>query len=85
VTRTVESGLLARLLVRHRPDRRGDAPPGLRPPVDPVRRARLAGDFLHDRMEHSPTSATGTGWERTPWHATQRAAWEALKKASLDG
>jgi hypothetical protein len=18
------------------------------------------------------------GWERTPWHATQRAAWEAL-------
>jgi hypothetical protein len=21
-----------------------------------------------------PTSATGTGWERTPWHATQRAA-----------
>ena len=25
-------------------------------------------------MEHSPTSATGTAWERTPWHATQRAA-----------
>jgi hypothetical protein len=23
------------------------------------------------------TAATGTGWERTPWHATQRAAWEA--------
>jgi len=34
------------------------------------------------RMEHSPTSATGTGWERTPWHATQRAAWEALDCAS---
>ena len=30
-------------------------------------------------MEHSPTSATGTGWERTPWHATQRAAWVALE------
>jgi hypothetical protein len=30
-------------------------------------------------MERSPTSATGTGWERMPWHATQRAAWEALK------
>jgi len=30
-------------------------------------------------MEHSPTSATSTGWERTPWHATQRAALEALK------
>jgi hypothetical protein len=37
--------------------------------------------FLATGMEHSPTSATGTGWERTPWHATQRAAWEALKKA----
>ena len=23
----------------------------------------------------------GTAWERTPWHATQRAAWEALKNA----
>jgi hypothetical protein len=32
-------------------------------------------------MEHSQTSATGTGWEGTPWHATQRAAWEALRKA----
>jgi GNAT superfamily N-acetyltransferase len=31
-------------------------------------------------LEHLPTSATGTGWERTPWHATQRAAWEALKE-----
>jgi hypothetical protein len=43
--------------------------------------------LLHDaahlyttRMEHSPTSATGTGWERTPWHAMQRAAWAALRK-----
>ena len=25
-------------------------------------------------MEHSATSATGTAWERMPWHATQRAA-----------
>jgi hypothetical protein len=31
-------------------------------------------------MEHSPTSATGTAWERTPWRAVQRAAWEALRK-----
>jgi hypothetical protein len=37
--------------------------------------------FYTTGMEHSPTSATGTGWERTPWPATQRAAWEALKKA----
>jgi len=29
--------------------------------------------FYTAGMEHSPTSATGTGWERTPWHATQRA------------
>jgi len=31
-------------------------------------------------MEHSPTSATGTGRERTPWHAVQRAACEALRR-----
>jgi uncharacterized protein len=30
--------------------------------------------FYTTGMEHSPTSATGTGWQRTPWHATQRAA-----------
>ena len=30
--------------------------------------------FYTTGMEHSPTSATGTGWERTPWYATQRAA-----------
>jgi hypothetical protein len=32
--------------------------------------------FYTTGLEHSPTSATGTGWERTPWHAAQRAAWE---------
>src|SRR5262249_55277928 len=37
--------------------------------------------FYTTGMEHSPTSATGTAWERTPWHATQRAVWETLKKA----
>ena len=40
--------------------------------------------FYTTAIEHSP-SATGTGWERTPWHATQRAAWEALKKAEPSG
>jgi len=35
--------------------------------------------FYTTGMEESPTSATGTAWERSPWHATQRAAWEALK------
>ena len=38
--------------------------------------------FYTKGMEHSPTSATGTGWERTPWHAVQGAAWIALLHAS---
>jgi hypothetical protein len=29
--------------------------------------------FYTTGMEHSPTSATCTAWERMPWHATQRA------------
>jgi hypothetical protein len=37
--------------------------------------------FYATGMEHSPTSATGTAWEGTPWQATQRAAWEALRSA----
>ena len=31
--------------------------------------------FYTTGMEHSPTSATGTGWEATPWQTTQWAAW----------
>src|SRR5215831_517344 len=31
--------------------------------------------FYTTGMEHSPTSAIGTSWEKTPWHARQRAAW----------
>ena len=38
--------------------------------------------FYTTGMEHSPTSATGIAWERMPWPATQRAAWEALGRAS---
>jgi hypothetical protein len=38
--------------------------------------------FYTSGMEHSPTSTTGTGWERSPWHATQRAAWEALRRVN---
>ena len=37
--------------------------------------------FYTTGMEHSPSSATGTAWERTLWRATQRAAWEALAQA----
>jgi hypothetical protein len=40
---------LARFLVRHRANRRGDGPPGLRPSAHPVRRPRLASDLLHGR------------------------------------
>jgi hypothetical protein len=40
--------------------------------------------FYTTGMEHSPTSATGTAFERTPWQATQRAAREALKRAGRD-
>jgi len=37
--------------------------------------------FYTTGMEHSPTSATGTRWEPTPWRATQRAAWDTLRRA----
>jgi hypothetical protein len=37
--------------------------------------------FYTSGMEHSPTSATGTGWERTPWRAVQVAALVALLNA----
>jgi hypothetical protein len=42
----------------------------------------LRATLLHTGMEHSPTSATGTGWERTPWHATQRAAGDVEESRS---
>jgi hypothetical protein len=37
--------------------------------------------FYTTGMEHSPTSATGTGWERIAWRAVQGAAWDAPNKA----
>ena len=40
--------------------------------------------FYTSGMAHSLTSATGTAWEPTPWHAVQRAAWEALNKIEGD-
>jgi hypothetical protein len=36
--------------------------------------------FYTTGMEHSPTSATGTGWEPTPWRAVQTAARDALRR-----
>jgi hypothetical protein len=47
--RALGSPHLARLLVRDRPRRRGDAPTWLRSPTDSVRRSWLASDVLHDR------------------------------------
>src|SRR6059036_1585628 len=38
--------------------------------------------FYTTGMEHSITSATASAWERTPWRATQRAAWEVLRQAA---
>jgi hypothetical protein len=37
--------------------------------------------FYTTGTEHSPTSATGTGWERAPWRAVQLAAWNTLREA----
>ena len=33
---------------------------------------RWRATFYTTGMEHSPTSATGAAFERTPWRATQR-------------
>ena len=37
--------------------------------------------FYTTGMEHSPTSATGSAWEPTPWRAVRGAARDALRKA----
>jgi hypothetical protein len=37
--------------------------------------------FYTSGVEHSPTSATASAWERTPWRAVQGAAREALRLA----
>ena len=41
------------------------------------------GELLSTRRGWSthPTSATGNAWERTPWHAVQRAVWAVLRRA----
>jgi hypothetical protein len=45
----------------------------------------LIGLAVHSGMEHLITSATASAWERTPWHAVQGAARDALRRASADG
>jgi hypothetical protein len=53
--------------------------------VAPKMRDERGLAFYTTGMEHSVASATRTAWERTPWHATQRAAWEALKRSDRSG
>jgi len=38
--------------------------------------------FYTTGMEHSITSAAASAWERTPWHAVQGAARDALRQAA---
>src|SRR4029453_16178720 len=45
-----------------------------RPGLFPLGLLHDAAHLYTTGMEHSPTSATGTAWERTAWHATLRAA-----------
>ena len=59
--RPVGTPHLARLLARHRPRRGFD----LQLTQYDDRGWRVM--FYTSGMEHSPTSATGTAWERTPW------------------
>src|SRR5262249_46660272 len=47
---------LARLLARHRPRRRGDAPPGVRSAIHSVRQAQLASDDLSSRDRAARTT-----------------------------
>ena len=72
--------LVAGLLARYRRCERGMAHQGYDLQLTRYDEKGWRAMFYTSGMEHSPTSATGTGWERMPWHATQRAAWEALKK-----
>ena len=38
--------------------------------------------FYTTGMEHSPTRATGSAWEPTPWHAVQGAARDAVMRGA---
>jgi hypothetical protein len=44
----------------------------------------LRTTFYTIGMEHSPTSATGTDWERAPWHPVQGAVRDALPRAEAN-
>src|SRR6267142_7186321 len=59
--------------------RRSASNPGISPSMKCWR-----ATFYTTGMEHSLTSAPGTGWERTPWRAVQVAGWQALRHASAE-
>jgi len=40
--------------------------------------------FYVTGMEHSPTSATGSAFESTPWRAVQDAARDALRRTEKE-
>jgi len=56
----------AGFVTSHRRRRARHGAPGLRSPAHALRRPWLAREVLHAGMEHSPTSATGSAWERMP-------------------
>jgi len=41
--------------------------------------------FYTTGMEHLPMRLDGHWWERTPWHAVQGAARDALRQATASG
>jgi hypothetical protein len=69
------------LVVRHRTRYVGMARQGFDLQLTRYDEKGWRATFYTTGMEHSPTSATGTGWERTPWHAVQGAARDALRTA----
>ena len=40
--------------------------------------------YPEGRTAHSQTAAVGSAWEREPWTAVQRAAWEGLRRRETD-
>jgi len=77
--RALGAAYMARLLVRDRHVAGGMHRQGYDLQLTQYDDRGWRATFYTTGMEHSPTSATGTAWERTPWHATQRAAWEARR------
>jgi hypothetical protein len=59
----------------------GMARPGFDLQLTRYAEAGWRATFYVSGMEHSPTRATGTAWERSPFLAVQRAAWEALRRS----